>query len=145
MDLSEFVEAVMPTVGEVCAVGGCGDWQDHACVDEIRRCVAHCQCRPDDPDEPLPPLTAAAVRALFVIVDAAQRGARVARLLDSGDVVEGTARHIVAGVDDFGFLRSDEDVRNGYLRVTTTGGFDVAWKVVDLIEPTMDGRFADRS
>lgn len=45
MNVHEFVDAVMPGVGEPCP-RGCGDWVDHTCTDDVGRCAAHCVCSP---------------------------------------------------------------------------------------------------
>lgn len=82
----------------------------------------------------LAPLTASRALALAKIVTAAQEGARVVFLDENGEQQNGTARHVVASPENFGFLASDEDVRNGYLRVTMQSGFDLTAKVADLIE-----------
>jgi hypothetical protein len=49
MNVGEFVETVMPTVGEACRnPGGCDDWTDHTCVAGSAggrgRCAEHCTC-----------------------------------------------------------------------------------------------------
>jgi hypothetical protein len=47
--VDEFVDAVIPTVGEPCRErSGCDDYADHTCTDETARCRAHCVCV--DPD-----------------------------------------------------------------------------------------------
>lgn len=84
------------------------------------------------------PLTATDCMAIAQIANAASRGDRVRRLIDN-TIVEGTMRHIVKSPDDYGFAGSDMDVRDAYVRVTTTNGFDVAWAVADLICPVLDG------
>lgn len=57
MMLSEFLDAVMPTVGELCGPGsGCGDWSDHLCTSGTAigtgRCLRHCTCQDNIPGEP---------------------------------------------------------------------------------------------
>ena len=48
-------------------------------------------------------------------------GKRVRWLDDeSGDVLEGVARHIVISPDGAGFLSADDDIRDGYLRISGT-------------------------
>jgi hypothetical protein len=44
MDLIEFVNAVIPTVGDHCPVLGCTDWVDHVCADGVGRCLTDCWC-----------------------------------------------------------------------------------------------------
>lgn len=51
MDVTEFVNSVIPTVGARCGDVGCGEWADHTCVRrELRscvtsgRCLEHCIC-----------------------------------------------------------------------------------------------------
>jgi hypothetical protein len=46
VDVSEFVESVIPTIGEQCehpVPHGCLEWTDHICVDDTGRCLAHCR------------------------------------------------------------------------------------------------------
>lgn len=88
------------------------------------------------------PLTARDVVALAAIVRWAQDGAHVARLGEDGRMSEGTARHIVKSPDDYGFLSAGEDIRAGYLRVTLTSGFDVAWPVGEMVTDYAAGVFA---
>ena len=89
-------------------------------------------------------LTAADALAIATILDAAHNGRRVrwlARGLTAGDhhVVTGVARHIVRD-DSFNFLRGDEDVRDGYLRVSDL--FERLLYVPDVIEWIKAGTFA---
>lgn len=58
MDVSEFVNSVIPTVGARCGDGTCGEWADHTCVRrELRscvtsgRCLTHCICADETEDE----------------------------------------------------------------------------------------------
>lgn len=47
MNLNEFVDSVIPTIGEQCpdrSDGRCPEWVDHFCVDDTGRCAAHCVC-----------------------------------------------------------------------------------------------------
>lgn len=89
-----------------------------------------------------PPLSPVTVGILHLIVQAAQKGYVVRRLGEDGHVMVGTARHLVTGPDDFRFPREDTDVRDTYLRVTLTGGVDVAWLVSDLVEDSMSTAFS---
>jgi hypothetical protein len=61
------------------------------------------------------------------------------RALDNGDVIYGQARSI--GRTDGAFLPAGEDVRAGYLRVTTRGGFEAFWPVSELVFEYLDGVF----
>jgi hypothetical protein len=70
--------------------------------------------------------------ALGRIIEACWRSQKVARLMDgSGDIIEGTARSI--GDQRSNFIGAGEDVRDAYLRVTTTHGWEVFWPITDLI------------
>ena len=83
-------------------------------------------------------LTTADALAVATILDAVRRGARVSWLV--GDHVNsGVVRHIVEG-DSFNFLRGDEDVRDGYLRVSDL--FERLLAVTDVIEWIKAGTFA---
>lgn len=73
------------------------------------------------------------------ICGAAGRCAPVARALESGDVVYGTARSI--GDTRGAFLASDTDVRNGYLRVTTRSGLEAFWPLRELLTELRAGLF----
>src|SRR5487761_1539313 len=77
---------------------------------------------------------------LGVIVDSAVRTARVARLLDGGLLVRGTARSI--GDDCGNFAGRDDDVRDCFLRVTTDSGLEVFWSVAELIPEVSTGMFS---
>ena len=90
-------------------------------------------------------LTVSDVTALAYITEAASRSA-VVRWLDLGDeltVREGTARHIVRGPDpsEWYFIGRETDVRDAYLRVTMTNGFDVALPVRALMSRCREGGF----
>lgn len=64
------------------------------------------------------------VQDLAYIVNAASRSSRVRWVSEHGDILEGTVRHIVGDLNG-GFLRADEDVRDSFVRITTTLGFEV--------------------
>ena len=88
------------------------------------------------------PLTLADTVAIAMIVDTAQRTAPVARLIETGSVVYGTARSVGLDADHgFIFLGATDDVRDAFLRVTTANGFDVAWPIRDLIPEVRSGEF----
>lgn len=77
-------------------------------------------------------LTVSAAMALGELLSAAQRGALVARVVDYGDgVVYGTARSV--GDERGMFVGPNDDARDCYLRVTTSGGFEAFWPVVELV------------
>lgn len=86
------------------------------------------------------PVTMRDIGALQTIVEAAQGNRRVKRLLEDIDlIVEGTARSI--GDERGYFLGRDEDVRSGFLRVTTTTGMETFWPVTDLMIDANRGYF----
>lgn len=69
-------------------------------------------------------LTLQEALALAKVIEMAQGGHRV-QWLDGNTpsgVQEGTARHICH--DDSTFITADEEVRDAYLRITLTSGFD---------------------
>lgn len=76
---------------------------------------------------------------LAAILAAAQGNRRVARLVD-GRVVEGEARSI--GDENGNFLSEEDDVRDGYLRVTGgVIGMDYFWPIKELMDETYMGTF----
>jgi hypothetical protein len=90
-------------------------------------------------------LTTNDVMALGEIVEAAVRGAKVARVMPeghyaAGDIIHGIARSI--GDSNGFFLTNADDIRDGFLRVTTRGGTEVFWPVRDLMEENKQGAFA---
>lgn len=88
-------------------------------------------------------LTIPDVISIGAIVGAAQHSYKVARLMDSGDVVEGTARSI--GDQNGAFLATGEDVRDGYLRVTTLQGWEAFWPMHALVSEQQEGTFIVRA
>ncbi len=74
------------------------------------------------------------------LLHAAQGGWKVARLIN-GDVITGTARHFVKDPDSAAFLSGTDDVRDAYLRVTTTQGMEVFWPISDLAPEVGSGEF----
>ena len=82
------------------------------------------------------------VLALAEIVSAASESAKVAWVNGQGDVMYGTARHIVRGADDYAFLGTNQDVRDGFLRITSQQGFDHALSVRYLMNAMAKGEFA---
>jgi len=64
--------------------------------------------------------------------------------IDGGTtLLVGTLRHLVVSPDDYNFLRSDEDVRDGYVRITSS--HDRAYPVEALIDLVLDGLFVAES
>jgi hypothetical protein len=59
----------------------------------------------------------------------------------TNDIMYGTARHFVVDPDRPYFIGVDTDVRDSYLRITTTGGFETFLKVSDLIPMVHAGTF----
>jgi len=86
------------------------------------------------------PLTVSDLVALSTIVETVQHGSRVRWLSDDNDVLEGTARSI--GDDRGMFLGNDEDVRDAFLRITSTSGFDYFVPMTKLAELVREGGFA---
>jgi hypothetical protein len=81
--------------------------------------------------------------ALATILEAAQTNARVRWVDDdhTDGVNEGTARHLVKDPETAGFLGSGDDIRDGYLRVTTVAGFEAWLPVSQLIEMVSETTF----
>lgn len=85
-------------------------------------------------------LTMADAVALGAVVGAARRNAYVGRLMpETGDVMHGTARSI--GTADGAFTGPNDDVREMYLRVTTSAGWEAFWPVSDLMAEVNTGTF----
>jgi hypothetical protein len=71
----------------------------------------------------LTPLTQGDAVVLGELLAATYAGKKVRYTLDGGDTIfTGVLRHVVTSPDNFGFLRNDEDVRNGYVRITGISG-----------------------
>lgn len=90
-------------------------------------------------------LTANEALSLAAVINTAIYGSKVARVAPKGhyaegDILQGTARSI--GDANFNRLSSDTDVRDGFLRVTTRGGMEVAWPIRDLMDENARGEFA---
>lgn len=91
------------------------------------------------------PLTIPDVHQLSVILNAASRSSRVRWLADDDVTVRsGTARHIVSGSEphQWHFLPEGQDVRDSFLRITSTTGFDYAVPVRRLMHLVALGGFA---
>jgi len=89
-------------------------------------------------------LTIHDVNLLRVVLEAAEQSARVTFIPPGGDdILHGTARHIVRGAapSEWTFLHGDYDVRDAYLRITLTGGFDAAYPVRALMNSVERGEF----
>jgi hypothetical protein len=75
------------------------------------------------------------------IVRAAQGNQPVTKVLNDGSLVGGTARAICKS-EGGGFLSGDDDVREGYLWVTTTMGFEQWWPMQEVITLVQSGELA---
>jgi hypothetical protein len=60
---------------------------------------------------------------------------------DGATITTGTVRHIVRSETDYTFLGSGDDIRDGWLRITTVGGWDIALAVPTVIDLIRDGLF----
>ena len=90
-------------------------------------------------------LTIQDVNQLRVILEAAEQSAKVT-FIPPGEIVKirtGTARHIVRGPlpSEWYFPSSDYDVRDCYLRITMSDGFDTCFPVRQLMEVVERGEF----
>lgn len=77
--------------------------------------------------------------ALSTVLRAAQTNARVTWLVENGETITGVARHIVHDPETAAFLNDDDDVRDGYLRVSST--FEHFLPVREVIELVWRGEF----
>lgn len=93
----------------------------------------------------LRPLTPADVRTLAAIITAADLGASVHMIWLDVDVT-GVARHLVRDSTTFAFPSGADDVRNCFLRITTTTGFDLAVPITEVMTLLDEGalRFEPR-
>ncbi len=66
------------------------------------------------------------------IVERGQQGGQVTFLHDDGRTDQGTARSV--GDENGYFLRSDDDVRDAYLRITMRSGLERFEKMSDLVD-----------
>lgn len=90
-------------------------------------------------------LTVHDVNLLAVLMRAAQTSARVT-FIPPGEIVKirtGTVRHVVSGPEpqQWGFPGGDYDVRDAYLRITDSAGFDTAFPIRDLMQCVDRGEF----
>jgi hypothetical protein len=76
---------------------------------------------------------------LGIVCEAAERKYPVARVLESGLVVFGTARSI--GDRDGNFATRTMDVRDCFLRVTTKSGLETYWPIAELMNEVNTGEF----
>jgi hypothetical protein len=83
------------------------------------------------------PFTMADLHAVSEISDACIHGYHVVRLMPSGGILEGVARCI--GDRSGNYLRRDEDVRHGFLRVS--GTFEHFWPIRELVPQVHTGEF----
>jgi hypothetical protein len=86
-------------------------------------------------------LTLTDALAVAELISYAQRNAKVARLTEGGRVVYGTARSI--GDQRGNFLLNTEDVRDGYLRVTSRIGVEYFWPVRELMAEYLTSEFVE--
>jgi hypothetical protein len=75
------------------------------------------------------------------IIRAAQGNQPVVKLLDDGNLLSGTARAICSN-DRGSFLARGEDVRDGFLWVTTHGGMESFWPMREVIPGVQAGTYA---
>lgn len=85
------------------------------------------------------PLTVRGTLHLAKICEAAIGTKKVVWLTSTGDVAEGTARSI--GDERGNFLREDEDIRDGFLRITSTSGWEIFEPVSRLADLVRQGGF----
>ena len=78
-------------------------------------------------------ITIAEALALTQIIEAAQGGRKVVWLNEEGNRMEGVARHICSDAETFGFLGSNQNVFEGFLRVTTSTGFELAQPISQIV------------
>jgi hypothetical protein len=76
--------------------------------------------------------------ALATVLDAVKRNARVEWLSD-GRALDGVARHFVRDPENAYFLGDDDDVRDAYVRVSST--FEHFFPVTELLAKVRSGEF----
>jgi hypothetical protein len=90
------------------------------------------------------PLSGSDVLVLADIVNACIEGKLVHWLADgSADIRKGVARHIVRDTEHFAFLVPGDDIRDGWLRITS--GWDVLLPVTEVMAKMRDGSLAFES
>lgn len=63
--------------------------------------------------------------------------------VDNGaTILTGTLRHVVRSPDDYCFISNGTDVRDAFVRVTLTSGWDTALPVTQVVGLIEDGAFA---
>jgi hypothetical protein len=82
-------------------------------------------------------LTLTDAGCLADVIRATEGNRRVARLVE-GNVITGTARSIG---DDRGNFDFKSDARDQFLRVTTDGGWEMFWRISDLMPEVRSGEF----
>lgn len=87
------------------------------------------------------PLNVSDAVALHTVLEAAQQTRKVMRLTADNNLIEGTARAIVTNESLSGFPGRDDDVRDCFLWVTTSAGWEAAWPVTALIAEVQTGEF----
>lgn len=80
---------------------------------------------------------------LATIIGWAQGNLRLSWLDDRGDVAEGTARSI--GDEQGNFLNGTDDVRDGFLRITTASGFEWFVPMADVLDRVQQGTMVQSS
>jgi hypothetical protein len=71
-------------------------------------------------------------------------GQKVRYSVDGGTtLLTGVLRHVVVGPTDFNFQRAGADVRDGYVRITST--FDSALPIEAIVDLMLDGLFVAES
>ena len=68
------------------------------------------------------------------IINAVQEHQKVAMLTEDQKVIYGTLRHLVKDPENYGFATYDQEVEKVWVRVTTVGGWDMAWSMPDMIQ-----------
>lgn len=86
-----------------------------------------------------PPLTTWDATALAYVLDTT-RVTKVAYAREDLPILYGTARCVVDSPERMGSIGSG-DVRDGFLRITTQGGMEVAFAITELMAAHREGRF----
>jgi hypothetical protein len=79
-------------------------------------------------------LTQSDVLALAELLAAVNKEGHVRWLDEDANIREGTLRHVVVSPQNYGFLRNDADVRDGYVRITTASGFEMTMAVPGMVD-----------
>lgn len=95
-----------------------------------------------DSATPHPPLNMYTAVQIATALGWAQRCSRLTWLDDSNNIVTGTARHICRNEDGH-FTSSTDDVRDCFLRITTTGGFEWFAPMAKILELLDSGSIAE--